>query len=305
MQRILCLTASLFVPGLVCAQDTASLSYFYQLDEDDGTSHSLAADYQLSPELWLSIGIDRTQLGEANGEIETEGYHAGLSYSVTPEWDVAYYYQHWGDNNFIKIGTHRFELTTYRDNWAFSLSPEYQAIDITFNEVDWARIWRRLGVSLLNAFQIQQRINALIDEIKSYDEFNAYGLSLNATYYGMESAYISAGFGKYDYSEDVSVFERVTPVAHLMLSPSTFMAIDGFVDWHAQLEYGRFYEQSSYAILLAYQESAINQAGYSSVVGNAAFEITKGLALMLELGASDSETDSAFMYGGLGLSVSF
>ena len=306
MFRIACIVTLLSCfPVAVVAEARHHLSYLYQADEQDTHSHIIDGFFSATDALGFSIGGGQSHVEDDADDITTTDWYAGFSYELSNSWELAYSYEAWGDGDFIDIMTHRMDVSFFSDDWSLSIAPEYQSIDVDFNEVDWVEVWgsRRRQTTLEQFLQlIGQRLSVLHAE---YDGLETYGLSLSAAYYGFERAYLQASLSGYDYSRDVSEFDLGTAMSERMLSPSTYSAIDGLIDWRWGLTWGYFFDQSRLSLSWGYAVSAITQKGFNTYSAQTAFAVSEQSELLFELGVSDGGEGDSLFYGGLGLSHSF
>ena len=289
-----------------------NLTYLFQTDETGVDTHSLSASLAVSESVVVFLAGDKTIYGEDEGDFEARSFYGGLSYDISDNWGIGYSYDLWGDDGFIEIHSHRFDLSFFRGDWVVSISPEYKVIEVTFNDVDWEREWSNLPETVQqNAFSgslerfllfIDRRVSALESE---YEGLDVFGLSLSAGFYGYERAYISASLTDYDYSRDVSELDLGTAMTDRVLSPSTYLAIDGFVDWQFELDWGYFHDKGRFSLNWGYFVSAITQDELSTYTASAGWPLTKTSELLAEFGVSDSGEGGRLTYGGLGLSYSF
>jgi hypothetical protein len=265
------LTIALLTTGTVLVTTNAycsgSVQVQYLQDSSDTEDIFLDLYTDLTKKLSMSAGTGKTQSPASSTDLDLDYWNLGLGYKLTKAFDIELEVGNFGQGRDINVDTIDVQLRWSSDDWSFSLTPQYDEIDV------------------------------LITTNNRIRTFDSTGIGVALDYYGMENWEYSVSYDTYDYSINPRVL--AIPGIIASISGKALIVTSGLRDNVFAADITYLLPRTDVTFSYARSTSAIDQT--SSDIYALAFDFYQYLPYKfgVEMGSVGSDIDTADYFGGI------
>ncbi len=255
------------------ARSSGSVQVQYLQDSSDTEDIFIDINTDLSEKATLFTGVGKTRSPASAADLDLDYWNFGFGLQLGKAFDIELEIGNFGQDRDINTDTIDVRLRWSLDDWAFSIKPQYDEIDV------------------------------LLTGLNRIREFDSTGIGVTLAYYGIKNWEYSLSYDTYDYSLDL---RRLPVIARIVdISAKALTIASGLKDNVASADITYLAANTDITLAYARSKSAIDQT--SSNVVSLAFDFYHFMPyrLGLEMGSVGSDIDTANHYAGISAGYSW